>query len=307
MRIYDSRLGRFLSVDPLSSEYNDLTPYQFASNRPIDGVDLDGEEWWSAVKWLEKKLLGTNHLEKIETGFVKRATELVKQIIHSVKDIVVNPTQTNTATGGLPYAKLDKKNQQEGLKRMEAMSKALIADYVDLFNKASQGDDEAIGGVIFEVAMLIVPIPGGAEVKGFGTAAKAANTFEKLLYLSEKTIARELTENTIEVIDKGLLKSGWEKSIVSGSENAIEHTVYTKVSKSGKLYTLDYHPGKGIHGGDYWKGSYQKPAKTGFQNKKVDLFRVGKNLKKIDKLKAPTYSNGQKVGGTKTMKEIQKK
>jgi RHS repeat-associated protein len=45
MRIYDPRLGRFLSVDLLSRKYPELTPYQFASNRPVDGIDLDGMEW----------------------------------------------------------------------------------------------------------------------------------------------------------------------------------------------------------------------------------------------------------------------
>jgi RHS repeat-associated protein len=30
MRIYDPRVGRFLSVDPLTKEYPDLTPYPFA-------------------------------------------------------------------------------------------------------------------------------------------------------------------------------------------------------------------------------------------------------------------------------------
>jgi RHS repeat-associated protein len=45
MRIYDPRLGRFLSVDPITKQYPWLTPYQFASNRPIDGIDLDGKEW----------------------------------------------------------------------------------------------------------------------------------------------------------------------------------------------------------------------------------------------------------------------
>ena len=45
MRIYDPRLGRFLSVDPLAPKYPELTPYQFASNRPIDGIDLDGLEY----------------------------------------------------------------------------------------------------------------------------------------------------------------------------------------------------------------------------------------------------------------------
>jgi RHS repeat-associated protein len=44
MRIYDPRLGRFLSVDPISNEYPELTPYQFASNTPIWAIDLDGLE-----------------------------------------------------------------------------------------------------------------------------------------------------------------------------------------------------------------------------------------------------------------------
>jgi RHS repeat-associated protein len=45
MRIYDPRLGRFLSVDPITKQYPQLTPYQFVSNRPLDGVDQDGLEW----------------------------------------------------------------------------------------------------------------------------------------------------------------------------------------------------------------------------------------------------------------------
>lgn len=44
-RIYDARIAKFLSVDPLTKKYPELTPYQFASNRPIDGIDLDGLEW----------------------------------------------------------------------------------------------------------------------------------------------------------------------------------------------------------------------------------------------------------------------
>lgn len=43
-RIYNPRLGRFLSVDPLTTSYPMLTPYQFASNTPIIAIDLDGLE-----------------------------------------------------------------------------------------------------------------------------------------------------------------------------------------------------------------------------------------------------------------------
>ncbi|HVM86674.1 MAG TPA: RHS repeat-associated core domain-containing protein [Puia sp.] len=44
MRIYDSRLGRFLSLDPLMKKYPWFTPYQFAGNTPIRYIDLDGLE-----------------------------------------------------------------------------------------------------------------------------------------------------------------------------------------------------------------------------------------------------------------------
>lgn len=37
-------LTRFISVDPLTKKYPQLTPYQFASNTPIQAIDLDGLE-----------------------------------------------------------------------------------------------------------------------------------------------------------------------------------------------------------------------------------------------------------------------
>jgi RHS repeat-associated protein len=44
MRIYDSRLGRFLSTDPITKDYPMLTPYQFCGDNPIATIDLDGLE-----------------------------------------------------------------------------------------------------------------------------------------------------------------------------------------------------------------------------------------------------------------------
>ena len=44
MRIYDTRIGKFLSVDPLTKSYPFYTPYQFAGNKPVLANDLDGLE-----------------------------------------------------------------------------------------------------------------------------------------------------------------------------------------------------------------------------------------------------------------------
>ena len=43
-RIYNPRIAKFLSVDPLTKDYPWYTPYQFAGNTPIRAVDLDGLE-----------------------------------------------------------------------------------------------------------------------------------------------------------------------------------------------------------------------------------------------------------------------
>src|SRR5690606_30918154 len=47
-RIYNPRIAKFLSVDPLSKSFPWYTPYQFAGNMPISAVDLDGLEIYFA-------------------------------------------------------------------------------------------------------------------------------------------------------------------------------------------------------------------------------------------------------------------
>jgi RHS repeat-associated protein len=52
MRIYDPRIGRFLSVDPLARNYPEYSSYQYAGNSPIANVDLDGAEeyYYNAIR-----------------------------------------------------------------------------------------------------------------------------------------------------------------------------------------------------------------------------------------------------------------
>jgi RHS repeat-associated protein len=73
-RVYDPRLGKFLSVDPLTKKFPMLTPYQFASNTPIQAIDLDGLEGLVVVK-----------MDKPPTNFNKTvfAKELQQRLIES--------------------------------------------------------------------------------------------------------------------------------------------------------------------------------------------------------------------------------
>jgi len=44
LRVYDPRIGKFLSADPLSYKFPYYSPYHFAGNSPIMNLDLDGAE-----------------------------------------------------------------------------------------------------------------------------------------------------------------------------------------------------------------------------------------------------------------------
>lgn len=48
-RIYDPRIGRWLSLDPLMKKYPDLSPYNFTRNSPILFIDKDGRDFDEAI------------------------------------------------------------------------------------------------------------------------------------------------------------------------------------------------------------------------------------------------------------------
>ncbi|MBC7412425.1 MAG: hypothetical protein H7331_08240 [Bacteroidia bacterium] len=64
-RIYDNRLGKFLSIDPLTVKFSMRSPYLFADNCPITKVDFLG---LSGVAYYQKKLDGYTIIVNKETG-----------------------------------------------------------------------------------------------------------------------------------------------------------------------------------------------------------------------------------------------
>ena len=79
-RRQDTRTGRFISVDPLTKKYPMLTPYQFASNSPIAGIDLDGLEHFR--RWVD---IFSATVDQIFVGAQAENAKLrAKMIAHSL-------------------------------------------------------------------------------------------------------------------------------------------------------------------------------------------------------------------------------
>jgi RHS repeat-associated protein len=83
-RIYDPRLGRFLSLDPLASSFPYYTPYLFAGNKPTKCTDFGGlgEE----VRGTEKTITKTQPSQKTYT---------FKQLEEMLRDSKVSPSNVN--------------------------------------------------------------------------------------------------------------------------------------------------------------------------------------------------------------------
>ena len=102
-RIYNPRLAKFLSVDPLTRSYPMLTPYQFASNTPIAAIDLDGLEALITIKgtWWKNQII-----KAIKDNDIERASYLAfKAISTTLDDIEFNSKA---------YAKADWKGNNPG-------------------------------------------------------------------------------------------------------------------------------------------------------------------------------------------------
>ena len=64
-RFSDQILGRFFTIDRLAEKYSDISTYQFASNDPINKVEIDGLEGIDADNPYVKAYLSKNVQEKV--------------------------------------------------------------------------------------------------------------------------------------------------------------------------------------------------------------------------------------------------
>jgi RHS repeat-associated protein len=93
MRIYDPNIIKFLSVDPLFKGFAWYTPYQFAGNKPIVAIDLDGLEEYIVHNIYNKK---TGELKSISVAsFRDVAGKVQENNIHKDgKDVTTQKVMT---------------------------------------------------------------------------------------------------------------------------------------------------------------------------------------------------------------------
>lgn len=217
LRIYNPALGKFLSVDPLTSEFPELTPYQFASNSPIEAIDLDGAEAQSSkqanenstqkpqqpslLEQLDGALLGgqykherkVNALEvgiKQQTEEVSRYKDLKQQAMNDLMSAAPGSPEAKASLN--LYSQYDKEQQAHVsnlrsliLQRYKSLGEdKAIANYQDVLDK--QLSILAFGTNAMVTAASFIPSGGSSagffSLTGVGTKGLTGGTEQWLRF-----------------------------------------------------------------------------------------------------------------------------
>lgn len=177
MREYRPDMIRFISEDPITKDYPELTPYQFASNTPIMAIDLDGLESLNAASYFYDGMndveLALSNAYYTAKSTVNATMSAAASTVNAAKDKVVSVL---TPTSGI----------HETSKTGEAMAKDNRIDNnaesvdIDLIIKAANATGKASNsgtGLLVYIAYLADAFGlGGDLAKPTPEATQSGNT-----------------------------------------------------------------------------------------------------------------------------------
>jgi len=284
-RIYDPRLGKFLSEDPLTASYPHYTPYQFAGNNPVRFIDLDGLEEadhgsnWSISDWLENIFGFTSISETVSNSGTQEGRERNERNHQRQKQVAI-------------YNAALQKHKQTALEVADYVLPVELANQV-ITGKNLDGTEATPGQVAFNVATII---PLAKVAKGGKVLVKHGDTF------------LDITDNVTKFLKKhkpcGCFTAGTKVYTEDGYKNIEEvktgDLVWSFDDKTEKLelkkvvntFTRDFEQIFEIYFGDeILEVTHEHPFFIGGRWLKVDELKVGDFLtlydgskKKIDKI-----------------------
>ena len=105
MRLYNPAIAKFLSVDPLTKNYPSWSPYPFAMNRPIDGIDIDGKEWEKSTEsdGKEKVSVNVDFTKGTDYNLNDEQTKAYQDAVSKQFDKTLKLSSNNNMTGQVTF------------------------------------------------------------------------------------------------------------------------------------------------------------------------------------------------------------
>ena len=237
MRITDQRLGIFLSVDPITAKYFELTPYQYASNRPIDGIDQDGLEYYNygGTTIVHDNIPRVVHVDVVDMTMRKAAAPIIPDNVKKNEiaktQIIKRPLPRITSVRAKPDGfKQLAEFEAERMARQEQIAENLkpenlyegfstaAKNYIEApfreFDemKSSFRDGNIIDGLghAKNAAISVAPYAGVLKFGRLGNAGKLSSLQSKFDNLAESNLLPKYRELDIN------LKAGYTGSFKTG-------------------------------------------------------------------------------------------
>ncbi len=197
-RNYDPQIGRFVQLDPLTDDYPELTPYQYASNDPIANIDLDGLEGFNSLQTLETVVI---------KSVKKTAPAAVKTVTLSALNVGINAYKIGKAVTDHTQVVKTGRNVKVPLNR----EPSLLTKINDWFKSLNGGGTVPVGSGSHQKAGAIVD-GGEGDVDSYRDKADIITdhyhmgSFMELLSLYkpsgvEGSITNPTVENTVTSVD----------------------------------------------------------------------------------------------------------
>jgi RHS repeat-associated protein len=146
-RIYNSRLGKFITLDPLQFKFPDMSPYCYAANSPIAMIDAKGRNPY---------VIGRLIYKGVEIAIAVVATAFVAKEMHDVLMPAIHntmPTYTKYSPG-YDWQKRQEKAAERFNNAKDIAIKKMIDDHFNQdpedpknFNKLGKGLGLTLGGL----------------------------------------------------------------------------------------------------------------------------------------------------------------
>ena len=149
MRMYNPRIGRFFNADPIiikEHRYPELSPYQFASNTPIQAVDLDGLEGTVYINLVNepKGFIKVEYAKQLKQGLIDNGAHPKTKVIYtqdmstfeSIKHFLVGKGRQDIEVQIRNYSKLSNDPTEAG-----GFSNPKVIGIVSIYNGLTTDSD----------------------------------------------------------------------------------------------------------------------------------------------------------------------
>jgi len=166
-RIYDGRIGRWLSIDSKAGKYPMLSPYNYSANNPVVNKDVDGRDYILSI------FIDADGKGQIQIIYSAATTAENKKTFTDGMGLWQALNGTEIKINDIPF----KVNFITTITTKETFDDAKNLSYSEYTNFYSGNTNAASGEVIREKTIPMVYTASGDKISGTTASYRAAETF----------------------------------------------------------------------------------------------------------------------------------